>query len=74
MSTSSIQRMSYDAPRVQFVEALKKDGCVIVQNFTTLETLEEARREVEPCLNSEFNNSQFGGTTLILTIIIQMKS
>lgn len=33
---------------------------MIVQNFTTLETLEQARVEVEPYLNRE-DNSQVGG-------------
>jgi hypothetical protein len=60
MATPSVQRIPYDAPREQFINALKKDGCVIVQNFTTLETLEQARLEVEPWLNKE-DNSQVGG-------------
>ncbi|KAL4928786.1 uncharacterized protein BDV17DRAFT_291413 [Aspergillus undulatus] len=53
----SVQRLPYSAPREDFINALKRDGCVIVQNFTTLETLEQARREVELYLNKE-NNSE----------------
>jgi hypothetical protein len=56
----SIQRIPYSAPREEFISALKRDGCVIVQNFTTLETLAQARREVEPYLNRE-SNSEVGG-------------
>lgn len=55
-----VQRIPYSAPREEFINALKKDGCVIVQNFTTLETLEQARVEVEPYLNRD-DNSQVGG-------------
>lgn len=56
----SVQRIPYSAPREQFINALKRDGCVIVQNFTTPETLAQARREVEPYLNKE-SNSEVGG-------------
>lgn len=43
----------------------KSDGCVIVQNFTTLDVLEEARREVEPWLGKENENSQVGGESSV---------
>ncbi|KAL4883193.1 hypothetical protein BJY04DRAFT_226661 [Aspergillus karnatakaensis] len=55
----SVQRISYSAPREKFINALKRDGCVIVQNFTDLETLAQARAEVEPYLNKE-SNSEVG--------------
>lgn len=60
MATPIVQRIPYSAPREEFINALKRDGCVIVQNFTNLETLEQARIEVEPWLNKD-GNSQVGG-------------
>lgn len=60
MATPTVQRIPYSAPREEFINALKRDGCVIVRNFTDLETLEQARREVEPWLNKN-DNSQVGG-------------
>jgi hypothetical protein len=60
MATPAVQRIPYSAPREEFIDALKKDGCVIVQNFTTLEALEQARVEVQPYLNRD-DNSQVGG-------------
>ncbi|RAK77753.1 phytanoyl-CoA dioxygenase family protein [Aspergillus fijiensis CBS 313.89] len=55
-----IQRLPYSAPREDFIDALKRDGCVIVQGFTTLETLEEARQEVQPWLEKEEQRSKLG--------------
>ncbi|KAL4941975.1 hypothetical protein BDV06DRAFT_235702 [Aspergillus oleicola] len=52
-------KIPYSASRSDFIAALKRDGCVIVQNFTTLETLEQARKEVEPYLDKE-SNSEVG--------------
>ena len=46
MATPTVQRIPYSAPREEFINALKKDGSVIVQNFTDPETLEQARLEV----------------------------
>ncbi|PLB46605.1 hypothetical protein P170DRAFT_466062 [Aspergillus steynii IBT 23096] len=60
MTSPSIQRIPYSAPRDEFINALKKDGCVIVQDFTTLETLEQARQEVEPWLAQEDKRSKVG--------------
>ncbi|KAL2833841.1 hypothetical protein BDW59DRAFT_179486 [Aspergillus cavernicola] len=59
MPAPTVQRIPSSAPREDFINALKKDGCVIVQDFTTLDTLEQARVEVEPYLNQN-DNSQVG--------------
>ncbi|EEA23325.1 hypothetical protein TMatcc_002184 [Talaromyces marneffei ATCC 18224] len=59
MATPTVQRILYSAPREEFIHALKRDGCVIVQNFTDLQTLEQARLEVDPWLNKN-DNSQVG--------------
>ncbi|RDW78858.1 uncharacterized protein DSM5745_05710 [Aspergillus mulundensis] len=73
----SIQRIPYSAPQEAFINALKRDGCVIVQDFTTLETLEQARREVEPYLNKD-SNSQVGalngGTRTCTRLISRSKT
>ncbi|KAL2810068.1 hypothetical protein BJX63DRAFT_434590 [Aspergillus granulosus] len=55
----SVQRIPYSAPRQDFINALKKDGCVIVQDSTDLEALAQARSEVEPYLNRD-RNSKIG--------------
>ncbi|PYH75550.1 hypothetical protein BO82DRAFT_359936 [Aspergillus uvarum CBS 121591] len=60
MTKSLIQRLPHSAPREDFINALKRDGCVIVQDFTTLETLEEARQEVQPWLEKEQQRSKLG--------------
>ncbi|KAL2870541.1 phytanoyl-CoA dioxygenase family protein [Aspergillus lucknowensis] len=73
----SVQRIPYSAPREEFIDALKKDGCVIVQNFTTLETLEQARLEVEPYLNQEENSkvgALNGGTKTCTRLIGRSKT
>lgn len=59
--TPSIQRLPYSAPRADFISALKKDGCVIIQNFTNLDTLAQAQREVRPYLDGEDKGSKVGG-------------
>ncbi|KAF2644796.1 hypothetical protein P280DRAFT_180115 [Massarina eburnea CBS 473.64] len=56
----SIQRILYNAPRSDFIAALEKDGCVVITGFTDEATLEEARKEVQPYLDSEEPNSKVG--------------
>jgi hypothetical protein len=63
-SSSGIQEIPYSSPRQDFISALEKDGCVIVKNFTDIETLEEAQREVQPYLDAEDIGSKVGGTCL----------
>lgn len=62
-STSTIQRIPYSSPLETFINALKNDGCVIVQDFTTHEALNQARSEVQPYLDAAagHKNSQLGG-------------
>ena len=61
MTAGSIQRIPYSAPREKFISALKKDGLVIVKDFTTLDVLEQARREVLPYLDADSENNKVGG-------------
>ncbi|PYH45960.1 uncharacterized protein BP01DRAFT_415450 [Aspergillus saccharolyticus JOP 1030-1] len=61
MTQSHIERIPYSAPRGTFIDALKREGCVIVQNFSTPETLEQARQEVQPWLEKEEHRSKLGG-------------
>jgi hypothetical protein len=68
MTTPAVQRIPYSAPREEFINALKKDGCVIVQNFTDPKTLEQARLEVEPWLNKD-DNSKVGGEHMCYAIL-----
>jgi hypothetical protein len=59
--TPSIQRILRSAPLSSFISALEKDGCVIITDFTDLETLEQAWKEVQPFLDAEEKGSQVGG-------------
>jgi ectoine hydroxylase-related dioxygenase (phytanoyl-CoA dioxygenase family) len=56
----SVQRIAYSSPRSTFVEAIERDGCVIVTGFTDDSTLEEARKEVQPYLDTQDSNSTVG--------------
>jgi len=56
----SIQRIPYSKPRSDFITALQKDGCVVVTGFTDDETLEQARKEVQPFLDAEEVGSTVG--------------
>lgn len=61
----SIQRLPYTAPRQDFISALQRDGCVIIQDFTDPETLAQAQREVQPYLDASMQpNVQAPGTNL----------
>ncbi|PSN73390.1 hypothetical protein BS50DRAFT_672283 [Corynespora cassiicola Philippines] len=56
----SIQHIPYTAPRTEFIEALEKNGGVIVTDFTDGVTLEQARKEVQPYLDVDEPDSQVG--------------
>ncbi|KAK8210198.1 hypothetical protein M8818_003686 [Zalaria obscura] len=56
----SVQRIPYNAPKAMFVDALKRDGCVIIKDFTDLDTLAQAQKEVQPYLDVDAPNSQVG--------------
>lgn len=47
-----VQRIAREAGLEAFLDALKKDGCVVVQDFTDLESLEESVKEVQPYLDA----------------------
>ncbi|KAJ9295374.1 hypothetical protein DTO271G3_6197 [Paecilomyces variotii] len=57
----SIKRIPYSAPREEFISAIEKDGCVIIQNFTTKEKLAKAQSEVQPYLDVDGEISTVGG-------------
>ncbi|KAJ9299496.1 hypothetical protein DTO280E4_5116 [Paecilomyces variotii] len=56
----SIKRIPYSAPREEFISAIEKDGCVIIQNFTTKEKLARAQSEVQPYLDADGEMSKVG--------------
>ncbi|KAJ9198542.1 hypothetical protein DTO027B5_3500 [Paecilomyces variotii] len=56
----SIKRIPYSAPRKEFISAIEKDGCVIIQNFTTKEKLARAQSEVQPYLDADGELSKVG--------------
>lgn len=57
----SIQRIPYSAPREDFIRAIERDGCVIIQDLTTPEVLAQAQKEVQPCLDANEEMSTVGG-------------
>ncbi|KAK8244963.1 hypothetical protein HDK77DRAFT_509462 [Phyllosticta capitalensis] len=58
--SAPLQRLPYDAPREAFIAALEKDGCVIIQNFTTSDKLAQAKAQVQPYLDAEAKGSKVG--------------
>ncbi|KAI0159696.1 hypothetical protein GGR57DRAFT_434830 [Xylariaceae sp. FL1272] len=47
-----VQRIRREAGLQAFIEAVETDGCVIIQDFTDLESLERAGKEVQPYLDA----------------------
>ena len=51
------QRISRAAGLQAFIDAIEKDGCVIIQDFTDLESLASAQAEVQPYLDASIADS-----------------
>lgn len=51
------QRISRGAGLQAFIDAVEKDGCVIIQNFTDMESLADAQAEVQPYLDASIAES-----------------
>ncbi|KAF5009976.1 hypothetical protein FDECE_3837 [Fusarium decemcellulare] len=47
-----VQRIARKAGLQAFIDAVETDGCVIIQDFTDIETLEQAKKEVQPYLDA----------------------
>jgi hypothetical protein len=58
---AQIQRIPRSAPLARFVDALQRDGCVVVQDFTDVTTLAQAQREVQPYLDAQEDGKKVGG-------------
>ena len=56
-----IERIPRSAPLARFVNALQRDGCVIVRDFTDLDALARAQSEVQPYLDAEEVGRKVGG-------------
>ncbi|KAI1643656.1 uncharacterized protein F4817DRAFT_361315 [Daldinia loculata] len=52
-----VQRIHREANLQAFINAVEKDGCVIVEGFTTLEALADAQEEVQPYLDASISAS-----------------
>lgn len=73
LSTHSIRRLSRNSPLSSFIEAVEKDGCVIVTDFTDRTTVEQANKEVKPWLEKENDGAVVGalqGKTRTVTRLI----
>lgn len=53
-----IQRLARAAGLDAFVNAVEKDGCVIIQDFVDLESVTEAQKEVQPYLDASVSTSK----------------
>ena len=47
-----VQRISRTAGLQAFIDAVEKDGCVIIKDFTDPESLADAQKEVQPYLDA----------------------
>ncbi|KAI1392418.1 uncharacterized protein F4822DRAFT_425628 [Hypoxylon trugodes] len=52
-----VQRISREAGLQAFIDAVEKDGCVIIKDFTDLESLADAQKEVQPYLDASIAES-----------------
>lgn len=52
-----VQRIAREAGLEAFIDAIKKDGCVVIKDFTDLESLEAANKEVQPYLDASISAS-----------------
>lgn len=50
-----VQRVSREAGLQAFIRAVEEDGCVIIQDFTDLASLEKAQEEVQPYLDASIS-------------------
>lgn len=52
-----VQRIARAAGLQAFIDAVKTDGCVIIKDFTDVQTLQAAREEVQPYLDASLSES-----------------
>lgn len=52
-----VQRIAREAGLQAFIDAVEKDGCVIIKDFTDFESLEQAGKEVQPYLDASLADS-----------------
>jgi hypothetical protein len=62
-SEHGVKRLSRSAPLSAFVEALEKDGCVIIKDFTDRPTLANADKDVRPWLEKQDGGVKVGGVS-----------
>jgi hypothetical protein len=53
-----VQRIAREAGLETFINAIEEDGCVIIKDFTDLESLSEAQTEVQPYLDASASTSK----------------
>jgi hypothetical protein len=70
-----VQRIAREVGLDAFIKAVEQDGCVIIQDFTDLESLAEAQKEVQPHLDASAVASKStvgalnGGTTTCTRLV-----
>ncbi|KAF4968688.1 hypothetical protein FSARC_3974 [Fusarium sarcochroum] len=75
-----VQRISREAGTQAFIDAVEKDGCVIIKDFTDLESLEQAQKEVQPYLDESLSaagstvGALNGGTAICTRLVGRSKT
>lgn len=60
-----VERISRSQPIERFIHALERDGCVIVSDFTDIQTLDQADKEVRPWLDQQSDGAKVGGKSFL---------
>lgn len=66
--TPQIQRLSRARPIEEFINVLKRDGCVVISDFTSAETVIKANAEIRPYLDVQGQGSKVGGKWIIVAL------
>jgi hypothetical protein len=79
-TVTMVQRIVRQAGLDAFIKAVEQDGCVIIQDFTDAESLEQAQTEVQPFLDESAAASRStvgalnGGTATCTRLIGRSKT
>jgi hypothetical protein len=57
-----VQRIRREAGLQAFIDAVEQDGCVIIQDFTDVESLDKSLEEVKPYLDASI--AEKGGSSV----------
>jgi hypothetical protein len=58
-----IQRLSRRQPIEDFIAALERDGCIVITDFISAETVKRANADIQPHLEAQGSGAKVGGTS-----------